>query len=157
MVGVAGPVIPSCAVIASIALRNRNVTRNEAIQATTGKTQIPPSDDQRRRLASKGKALTLAEREECPRSWPGSGSSSPESVTTPRSEDLGGRGWRTRSESCFAASPLRTLSGDTPKSTTLEAVPLEPLGDALHLRHRSRVAHAAELFRWGVRWLVSAI
>jgi transposase len=37
----------------------------EALQTATAQRRIPPSDEQRRRLASKGKALTPAEREEC--------------------------------------------------------------------------------------------
>ena len=46
-------------------LREENRVLKEAIRAATGKTQIPLSDEQRRRLAAKGKALTPAEREEC--------------------------------------------------------------------------------------------
>src|SRR5690606_36908226 len=39
----------------------------EALQAATGKSRVPLTltDDQRRRLATRGKALTPAEREEC--------------------------------------------------------------------------------------------
>ena len=46
-------------------LREENRVLKEALQAATGKTQIPLTDDQRRRLAAKGKALTPTEREEC--------------------------------------------------------------------------------------------
>jgi hypothetical protein len=37
----------------------------EALRAAAGRTRIPLSDEQRRRLATKGKTLTPAEREEC--------------------------------------------------------------------------------------------
>ena len=37
----------------------------EALQTATAQRRIPLTDEQRRRLASKGKALTPAEREEC--------------------------------------------------------------------------------------------
>jgi len=46
-------------------LREENRVLKEAIRAATGKTRIPLTDEQRRRLATKGKALTPAEREEC--------------------------------------------------------------------------------------------
>jgi putative transposase len=46
-------------------LREENRVLKEALRAATGKSQIPLTDRQRRRLASKGKALTPAEREEC--------------------------------------------------------------------------------------------
>jgi len=46
-------------------LREENRVLKEAIRAATGKTRIPLTDEQRRRLAAKGKALTPAEREEC--------------------------------------------------------------------------------------------
>ena len=39
-------------------LREENRILKEALQAATGKTQIPLTNEQRRRLASKGKALT---------------------------------------------------------------------------------------------------
>ena len=46
-------------------LREENRVLKEALRAATGKRRIPFSDEQRRRLATKGKALTPAEREEC--------------------------------------------------------------------------------------------
>ena len=46
-------------------LREENRVLKEALRAATGKTRIPLSSEQRRRLATKGKALTPAEREEC--------------------------------------------------------------------------------------------
>ena len=46
-------------------LREENRVLKEALRAATGKKRIPLSDEQRRRLAAKGKALTPAEREEC--------------------------------------------------------------------------------------------
>lgn len=46
-------------------LREENRVLKEALRAATGKTRIPLTDEQRRRLATKGKALTPAEREEC--------------------------------------------------------------------------------------------
>ena len=46
-------------------LREENRVLKEELQAATGKRRIPLSDEQRRRLATKGKALTPAEREEC--------------------------------------------------------------------------------------------
>ena len=48
-------------------LREENRVLKDALRAATGKTQIPLTNEQRRRLASKGKALTPAEREECAR------------------------------------------------------------------------------------------
>ena len=38
---------------------------NKALHAATGKSRVPLTDNERRRLASKGKALTPQEREEC--------------------------------------------------------------------------------------------
>ena len=46
-------------------LREENRVLKEALQAATGRRGIPVTDEQRRRLATKGKALTPAEREEC--------------------------------------------------------------------------------------------
>jgi hypothetical protein len=46
-------------------LREENRVLEEAIRAATGKTRIPLTDEQRRGLAAKGKALTPTEREEC--------------------------------------------------------------------------------------------
>jgi hypothetical protein len=46
-------------------LREENRVLKEALKAGTGKAQIPLANEQRRRLATKGKALTPAEREEC--------------------------------------------------------------------------------------------
>jgi putative transposase len=46
-------------------LREENRVLKDALLAATGKSRIPLTDDQRRRLATKGKALTPAEREEC--------------------------------------------------------------------------------------------
>jgi transposase len=46
-------------------LREENRVLKEALRAATGKTRIALSDEQRRHLAAKGKALTPAEREEC--------------------------------------------------------------------------------------------
>jgi putative transposase len=46
-------------------LREENRVLKEALRAATGKTQIPLTNEQRRRLATEGKALTCAEREEC--------------------------------------------------------------------------------------------
>jgi transposase len=46
-------------------LREENRVLKEALQTATGKSRISVTDDQRRRLATKGKALTPAEREEC--------------------------------------------------------------------------------------------
>ena len=46
-------------------LREENRVLKEAIRAATGKTRIPLTDEQRRRLAAKGKALTPTQREEC--------------------------------------------------------------------------------------------
>ena len=46
-------------------LREENRVLKEALQAATGKNQIPLTNEQRRRLATKGKALTPTEREEC--------------------------------------------------------------------------------------------
>jgi hypothetical protein len=46
-------------------LCEENRVLKESIRAATGKTRIPLTDEQRRRLATKGKALTPAEREEC--------------------------------------------------------------------------------------------
>jgi hypothetical protein len=40
-----------------------NRVLKEALQGATGKRRIPLSDEQRRRLATKGKALTPTERE----------------------------------------------------------------------------------------------
>jgi putative transposase len=46
-------------------LREENRVLEEALQAATGKRRVPLTDEQRQRLATKGKALTPAEREEC--------------------------------------------------------------------------------------------
>jgi putative transposase len=46
-------------------LREENRVLEEAIRAATGKTRIPLTDEQRRGLAAKGKALTPTEREQC--------------------------------------------------------------------------------------------
>jgi putative transposase len=46
-------------------LREENRVLKEALRAATGKSRIPFTDEQRRRLAPKGKALTPAEREDC--------------------------------------------------------------------------------------------
>jgi transposase len=46
-------------------LREENRVLKEALRAATGKSRIPLTDEQRRRLATKGKALTPAERDEC--------------------------------------------------------------------------------------------
>jgi transposase len=46
-------------------LREENRVLKEALRAATGKSRIPLTDEQRRRLATKGRALTPAEREEC--------------------------------------------------------------------------------------------
>jgi putative transposase len=46
-------------------LREDNRVLKEALRAATGKRRLPLSDEQRRRLATKGQALTPAEREEC--------------------------------------------------------------------------------------------
>jgi putative transposase len=46
-------------------LREENQVLREALRAATGKSRIPFTDEQRRRLATKGKALTPAEREGC--------------------------------------------------------------------------------------------
>jgi putative transposase len=46
-------------------LREENRVLKEALQAATGKNRIPLTHEQRRRLATKGKALTPAERDEC--------------------------------------------------------------------------------------------
>jgi len=46
-------------------LREANRVLKEALVAATGKSRIPLTDEQRRRLATKGKALTPAERDEC--------------------------------------------------------------------------------------------
>ena len=45
-------------------LREENRALKEALRAATGKARIPLTHEQRRRLATKGKALTPAEREE---------------------------------------------------------------------------------------------
>jgi hypothetical protein len=44
-------------------LREDDRVLKEALRAATGKSRIPLTDEQRRRLATKGKALTPAERE----------------------------------------------------------------------------------------------
>ena len=44
-------------------LRGENRILKEALQAATGKRRVPLTDEQRRRLATKGEALTPAERE----------------------------------------------------------------------------------------------
>jgi putative transposase len=46
-------------------LWEENRILKEALQAATGKRRVPLTDEQRRRLATKGKALTTAEREQC--------------------------------------------------------------------------------------------
>ncbi|MBN1606767.1 MAG: hypothetical protein JW940_09040, partial [Polyangiaceae bacterium] len=46
-------------------LREENRVLKEALRAATGKSRIPLTNEQRRRLAKKGKALTPAEREDC--------------------------------------------------------------------------------------------
>jgi len=46
-------------------LQEENRVLKDAFRAATGKTRIDLTDEQRRRLATKGKALTPAEREEC--------------------------------------------------------------------------------------------
>jgi transposase len=46
-------------------LREENRVLKETLQAATGRRGVPVTDEQRRRLATKGKALTPAEREEC--------------------------------------------------------------------------------------------
>ena len=46
-------------------LQEQNRIFKATVQTATGKARIPLSDEQRRRLATKGKALTPAEREEC--------------------------------------------------------------------------------------------
>jgi transposase len=46
-------------------VREENRVLKAALQAATGKTQIPLTNEQRRRLASRGKGLTPTEREEC--------------------------------------------------------------------------------------------
>src|SRR5690606_33710912 len=46
-------------------LKEENRVLKEALQAATGKARVPLTDEQRRRLATKGKTLTPAEREEC--------------------------------------------------------------------------------------------
>ena len=46
-------------------LREENRVLKEALRTATGKSRIPFTDEQRGRLATKGKALTPAERDEC--------------------------------------------------------------------------------------------
>jgi putative transposase len=46
-------------------LREENRVLKEALHAATGKSRIPLTNEQRRRLATKGRALTPKEREEC--------------------------------------------------------------------------------------------
>jgi len=46
-------------------LREENRILKEALRAATGQRRIPLTNDQRRRLALTGKALTPAKREEC--------------------------------------------------------------------------------------------
>jgi hypothetical protein len=46
-------------------LCEENRVLKEAIRTAIGKTRIPLTDEQRRRLATKGKALSPTEREEC--------------------------------------------------------------------------------------------
>ena len=46
-------------------LREENRVLKDALHAATGKSRIPLTNEQRRRLATKGRALTPAEREEC--------------------------------------------------------------------------------------------
>jgi putative transposase len=46
-------------------LQEENRVLQEALEAATGHRRIPLTDEQRRRLATRGKALTPAEREEC--------------------------------------------------------------------------------------------
>jgi hypothetical protein len=46
-------------------LQEENRVLREALQAATGQRRVPLTDEHRRRLATKGKALTPAEREEC--------------------------------------------------------------------------------------------
>jgi transposase len=46
-------------------LREENRVLKEALRAATGKTRVALTNEQRRSLATKGKALTPAEREEC--------------------------------------------------------------------------------------------
>jgi hypothetical protein len=46
-------------------LREENRVLKEAVHAATGKSRIPLTNEQRRRLATKGRALMPAEREEC--------------------------------------------------------------------------------------------
>jgi hypothetical protein len=44
-------------------LQEENRVLKEALQAATGKTRVPLTNEPRRRLATKGKTLTPAERE----------------------------------------------------------------------------------------------
>jgi len=46
-------------------LQEENRVLKDAVRSATGKTRVDLTDEQRRRLATKGKALTPAEREEC--------------------------------------------------------------------------------------------
>ena len=46
-------------------LREENRVLKEALRAATGKTRVPLTNEHRRRLATKGKALTPRERDEC--------------------------------------------------------------------------------------------
>ena len=46
-------------------LREENRVLKAALQAATGKSRVPLTKEQQRRLAAKGKALTPTEREEC--------------------------------------------------------------------------------------------
>jgi hypothetical protein len=46
-------------------LRDENRVLREALRAATGKSRIPLTNEQRRHLATKGRALTPAEREDC--------------------------------------------------------------------------------------------
>ena len=46
-------------------LLEENRVLNAALRSATGKSRIPLTNEQRRRLATKGKALTPAEREDC--------------------------------------------------------------------------------------------
>ena len=45
-------------------LQQENRVLREALQTATGKSRVPLTDEQRRRLTTKGKAATSAEREE---------------------------------------------------------------------------------------------
>jgi hypothetical protein len=112
-------------------LQEENRVLKEALRAASGKSRIPLTDDQRRRLATKGKTLTPAEREECSLivrpstilAW------FRQLVARKHDSSQNRKPGRPRK----ASGGRRRAGAGAKQETDVEAVPPEPLGDALSL------------------------